>query len=281
MEFSHKIIYLLLFLIICSGLIVFFFQRINGKPFLESLALSKQPATNITPHNVQVGEKIKVKYPEDYTIVLVGDSMTEKMGNSDELRGYLHKYYPNKTFEVLNYGFGSTNIVSVQDRLEKETFHGRIFRPILDIDFDLILIESFGHNPLSAFPLEEGLKKQTEALDKIVETIKNSNPRAKIVFVATISPNKKRYAEGQVDLTTEKRVQWANERIVYIKNHIEYARSHNIPLINIFEKSLNQDGDGNIDYISSIDFIHPSPTGIYLISEEIAKFIYENQILTP
>ncbi len=248
---------------------------------MKSLTLVKTPVVNNTPQNIQVGEKTKVKYPEDYTIVLVGDSMTEKLGNSDELRGYLHKYYPNKTFEVLNYGFGSTNILSVPDRLVSETFHGRTFRPILDIDFNLILVESFGHNPLSEFPLEEGLKKQTEALDKIVESIKNSNPKGKIVFVTTISPNKKRYGEGQVDLTPEKRLEWANERIAYIKNHMEYAKSHNIPLINIFDKSLNPDGDGNIDYINSIDFIHPSPSGVYLISEEIAKFIFENKILTP
>jgi len=210
---------------------------------------------------------------------MVGDSMTEKLGNSDEIRAYLKKDYPNKTFEILNYGFGSTNILSVQERLQKETFYGRSFRPILDIAFDLILIESFGHNPLSQFPLDTGLKKQTEALDKIVATIKKVNPKAKIVFVATISPNKRRYGEGQVDLNFEQRIRWAEERIAYIKNHIEYAKTHQIPLINIYEKSLNSDGDGNLDYISKDDFIHPSPNGVYLISEEIAKFIAKQELV--
>ena len=41
------------------------------------------------------------------------------------------------------------------------------------------------------------------------------------------------------NLSPEQRKEWANERTAYIKNHIEYARSHNIPLINIFEKSLS------------------------------------------
>ncbi|MBI4036900.1 SGNH/GDSL hydrolase family protein [Candidatus Daviesbacteria bacterium] len=210
---------------------------------------------------------------------MVGDSMTEKLGNSDELRTYLKKYYPNKTFEILNYGFGSTNILSVQDRLEKETFYNRTFRPILDIAFDLILIESFGHNPLSQFPLDEGLKKQTEALDKIVATIKRGNSSAKIVFVATIAPSLTRYGEGQVNLDPEKRAQWAKERIAYIQNHISYANSHQIPVINIYEKSLDGEQGGNLDYISTVDFIHPSSSGVYLISEEIAKFIFENQVL--
>lgn len=256
------------------------YSYISQRPFYKKLVLDQtasQPAPK--PQEIKVGDKIKVKYPQDYTLVLLGDSMTERLGNSDELRTYLKKYYPNKTFEVLNYGFGSTNILSAQERLEKETFYGRAFRPILDIVFDLILIESFGHNPLSEYPLEEGLKKQTEALDKMVKSVKQSNPEAKIIFVATISPNKRRYAEGITDLDPKKRQQWAEERIAYIENHISYAESHDIPIINIFEKSLNRDGDGNTDYISTNDFIHPSPNGIYLISEEIAKFIFTNKVI--
>ncbi|MCL4365961.1 SGNH/GDSL hydrolase family protein, partial [Patescibacteria group bacterium] len=176
------------------------------------------------------------------------------------------------------FGFSSTNILSVQERLEQDSTHsGRIFQAINNIPFDLILIESFGHNPLSDHPLEEGLRLQKEALDKIVATITQKHPRSSIIFMTTIAPNKQRYAEGVVNLTTEKRQQWANERISYIKNHIDFAKSHNIPLINIYEASLDKEGDGNLDYINSNDFIHPSPTGIYFISEEIAKFLYNNK----
>ena len=212
------------------------------------------------------------------TIVFVGDSMTEYLGNFDELRGYLKNYYPERKFLLLNYGFSSTNILSVQERLEKESSHsGRIFQAINNIPFDLILIESFGHNPLSDHPLEEGLNMQREALNKIVSTILQKHPKSAILFLATIAPNKERYAEGVINLTTEERNKWAKERVAYIKNHIDYAKSHNIPLINIYEKSLDQNNTGNIDYINSNDFIHPSPTGIYFISEEIAKFLYNNK----
>lgn len=216
----------------------------------------------------------------DYRIVFLGDSMTEYLGNFDELRSYLKDYFPNKTFLLLNYGFGSTNILSVQDRMEKEsTYSGRIFQPINDIPFDLIVIESFGHNPLSAFPLPEGLKKQNEALDKIIQTISLKHPKSSIVFMVTISPNSKKYAENSVDLTPEKRIEWANERSAYIKNHIDYAKSHNIPIINVYQKSLDNNGNGDMDYINNGDFIHPSPTGLYLISETIAKFLSENHLL--
>lgn len=267
---NKKVAFLFL---IALGLTIFLTQRFQEKEKYNTPAIAEKPT------EIKVGSKIKVKYPQDYTIVLVGDSMTERMGNSDELRADLKKYYPGKTFEVLNYGFGSTNILSVQDRLEKDTFYGRTFRPILDINFDLILIESFGNNPLSQFPLDLGLKKQTEALDKIVQAISISNTQSKIAFVAIIAPNKWFYGKGQVDLSAEKRAEWVKERVAYINNHMEYAKTHNIPLIDIYTKSLNSSGDGNIEYLNKDDYIHPSPNGIYLISDEIANYIFENHLL--
>lgn len=216
----------------------------------------------------------------DYTLVLVGDSMTEYLGNFDELRNDLYKYYPNKNLLLLNYGFGSTNILSVPDRLEQLSNHaGRGFQPINDIPFDLVLIESFGYNPLSTLPLEEGLKKQTETLDKIISVLTQKHPKSKVVFIATIAPSKESFGGGVLNLLPDQKEKWVNERIAYIKNHIEYAKSHDIPLINIYEASLNDKGDGNIDYINSNDFIHPSPTGIYFISQQIADFIYSNKLL--
>lgn len=266
---------LIIALLIIGLITIIFLQRINF--FNSPKAINTTPPPS--PKLEQIEGREKVKYPEDLVMVLVGDSMTERLGNSDEIRDYLNKDFPGKTVEVLNYGFGSTNILSVPDRLTKTTFHGRDFRPILDIDFDLIIIESFGHNPLSELPLDQGLQKQTETLDRIVTMIKNSNPNAKIVFLATLAPNSRNYAKNTVDLTPEKRVEWATERTAYIKNHINYANSHNIPLINVYQKSLNKDGDGDLKYIDEKDYIHPSPSGIYLISQEIADFIKNNNLM--
>lgn len=215
----------------------------------------------------------------DYLIVLVGDSMTEALGNSTELRNFMKDYYPNKTFDFLNYGFGSTNILSLPNRLINWTEYGRAFQPILDINFKLIIIESFAYNPLSQYPLAEGLQKQTETLDQVVKLIKKRKPTAKIAFLATISPNSKRYGQGSVDLSPTQRQQWSGERVAYLKNHIHYANSHQIPLINVFEKSLDSLGDGNLEYIEKKTYIHPSPSGIIFISREIADFIYQNKLL--
>ncbi len=227
-NFPRIAVYIILSIITLIFIIYSFYTLQNKKAALK-------------PHsavNIKVGDKEKVKYPVDYTIVMLGDSMTETLGNSTELKQYLANYYKGKTFEVLNYGFGATNILSAMDRITKETEHGRKFRAIDEIDYNLILIESFGENPLSQFPLDEGLRHQNEELDKIVNKLKETNPKGIIVFVATISPNKVIFAQNQVDLSPEKREEWVIERVAYIKNHIAYAKAHNIPVIDIFDKSL-------------------------------------------
>ncbi len=215
----------------------------------------------------------------DYTIVLVGDSMTEYLGNLKELELLLKDYYPGKTFLLLNYGFSSTNVLSLQDRLTKDSPHdGRTFQPINQIPFDLVLIESFGHNPLSAFPLDEGLQKQSQALDQTVASLTSNHPKSSIVFVATLAPNKDHYGQGLVDLSPEARQDWVTQRQAYIQNHIDYANSHEIPLIDIYDQSM-KNGTGDLSYINQADNIHPSQKGIYFISQQIAKFVYENKLL--
>ena len=220
-----------------------------------------------------------IKPKNTYTITLVGDSMTDALGSGVELKKYLESYYQGKEIEIKNFSVGSTNVLTLPERLQNLTnFNGRITEPVFNTDFDVIIIESFGHNPLSHFSLEEGLKKQTETLDQAVSMIKQRQPWALVVFLATIAPHHERYAEGINNLTYDERKKWAQERSSYIKNHIKYAKNKNIPLINAYEKSLDKSGVANLDYISG-DFIHPSVTGVDFISKEIANFIFEKRIL--
>ena len=223
---------------------------------------------------------LSVSKKPDYTFVFIGDSLTEYLGNFDELHADLAKYYPGKNFLLLNYGFSSTNILSVPDRIQKDSTHsGRIFQPIQNIDYNAIFIESMGNNPLSELPVDQGLKKQTVTLDQIVSLLMSKHPHSPIIFIATIAPNKEHYGEGAVTLQPDQKKQWVAERVAYIQNHMKYARDHGIPLIDIYDKSLDKNGDGNIDYLNSNDYIHPSPTGIYFISQNIADFIYQNNLV--
>lgn len=216
-----------------------------------------------------------------YTLIFVGDSMTEVLGpNFDALRLDLKKYYPNKIFGLFNYGYGSTNILSVEDRLNNDTtYQGRDSPAILNRDFDIIFIESFGNNPLSQFSLDQGLMKQTASLDHLVAELNDTHPNSLIVFVATVAPTQALYGKGVVDLTTQVRTQWANERRAYIENHINYAKKHNIPLINVYEKTLDKNGLTITKYLDPSNYIHPSAEGVRLISQMIADYLYKNRIL--
>lgn len=241
----------------------------NQSPVILKPSISPSPSFAI----------LKEALPADaYTIIMVGDSMTESLGqDATKLREYLKIHYPDKVFGIYNLAEGSTSILSLQEKLDKDILHSR--------EFEVILIESFGYNPLSDLSLEDGLKKQTEALDKAVNTIRLAKSKAKvnsiIVFVATIAPNKDKYGEGAVELSPEMRQKWVNERVAYIQNHIKYAKDHDIPLINVYEKSLNEEGTGDIQYIEGATFIHPNEKGIDLISKEIADFLFNNRILLP
>lgn len=263
---------------------LFTVQKLN-EPF-EKIAFkfNKPPAVNEIPKekngmSVTSTTTGKVHYPHDYTIVLLGDSMTERLGNTDELRGYLSEYYPDKTFEVLNYGYGATNITSVNERMLEQTDHFRDYQPITNIDYDLIIIESFANNPLSQYGLEEGLAIQNKTLDETVALVKQHNPEAKIAFLATIAPNKDTYAKSSRDLSEEVRLEWVDERIKYFENHIKYAEDHNIPLINVYKDSQDIFGNGKMIYIDDKDFIHPSPLGIIFISQKIADGIHDLNLL--
>lgn len=239
-------------------------------PFKKLSAAESKPATGSG----------KIKYPHDYTFVILGDSMTETLGNSDELKGYLNQYYPDKTFEVLNYGYGSTSIKSAKERLTQTTHHGgRDFAPILDIDFDYLLVESFGHNPLSEYK-DQGLKKQTEILDDLVQLVATTSGKEKLIFVGTIGTNKQTYAKTtEPQLDPKVRQQWAEERDSYIKNHLEYARIHQIPYIDIFTPSLDSSGNTKQYLIRSDDYIHPSPSGVLFISKKIADFLFKSHFI--
>lgn len=220
---------------------------------------------------------VSVKQQQKYIIILAGDSMMQTLGSGETISPTLMKYYPNKDLHILNYGIGSTSILTLPDRLTKGAIRGNeTLIPILDHDFDLIFIESFGNNPLSNFPLGEGLKKQEEALDQSLKLIREKRPKAVIVFVATIAPNKERYAESIVNLTSEVRKKWVDERVAYIKNHIKYANDHHIYLIDLYDKSLNK----YWDYINNSDFIHPSNNGLIFMGEEIAQFIVSKRLMS-
>jgi lysophospholipase L1-like esterase len=169
-------------------------------------------------------------------------------------------------------------VLSLYQRLtEKTTNNGTENQAILKQGFELIIIESFGNNPLSQFPLSEGLQKQDDELERSVKAILAEKPNAAIAFLTPIALDPVNYARGTVALSSEVRKQWVAERVAYIDNHRKFAEDKGIPVIDVYKASLKPDGTVDRSYISD-DFIHPSKKGIELISKSIADYIFTNKI---
>ncbi len=278
--FTQTLVLIVLLLVSISAAVLFF-----RKPNAESLSTNttvKNISVTPTPSPTPIAhyEQPVIKNNEAYTIIFIGDSMIDAFGsNFDYLRLDLKKQYPNTVFGLFNYGYGSTSILTLNERLNNDTtYNGKTNEAIFKRALDIIIIGSFGHNPLSNLPLDEGLKKQTEALDSAVLQLVTQRPGTLIVFLADLAPSEKYYGKGVVTLNQEQRSAWVTERKAYIENHINYATSHNIPLINIYKDGMLK-GDVNINYINKDDYIHPSSTGLIFMSQEIADFLYKNNIL--
>lgn len=222
----------------------------------------------------------KIPYSRAYITMLVGDSMVASLGpNANLLRQHLIEYYPEHEFVNYNYGFGSTNIETLPERLMKDTlFKEQNFPSILSQGFDLIIIESFAYNPLSKLSEGEDVSRHIQILDESIRQIIQTRPQSTVCIMATIAPNKTYYAKGIYKLSAEERLKWVQERISYFEAVTKYAEEKEIPLINVYEKSLNAAGDGDLKYINPDDYIHPSAQGIDLISKTIAEFIFNNKL---
>jgi hypothetical protein len=268
---SFLFIAAILFLLVYSSL---------GKPSNTSYQIPIPTVATPTPFDPFPYSSPEIPRSQSYRTLLVGDSMVAAFGlNAEPLRQALLSYYPDNEFVNYNYGFPSTNILSLPERLTTETVSlGHSYQSILSQGFDLIIIESFAYNPLSEMSLLGGLEKQNEVLEIVVLELIKKQPETVIAFMTPIAPNKTSFAKNVYDLSSAERLLWVEERVAYINNHIKFAKDNNIPLIDVYEKSLTDNGDGDVKYINPDDNIHPSNEGIDLMAKTIAQFIFEHQI---
>ena len=262
------------------GLIIFLFQTkavmVKGIPtFIFLPTFTPTP----TPFTTYVIPKIAKK--DYYRIVMVGDSMTQVLSIhggelSDDLNTLFQSTPGHQKILIDNYAVGGKNITQIESQMQNATDQ---LPALLSSDFDMILIESCGYNPLSSLGIDNGLKKQSQTLLDLVQLLLRTHPKAAIVFVATVAPNKETYAEDEGLKTIAERTAEANERSDYIKNHMAFANTYHIPLIDIYSPSLISNGDGNLKYINPGDHIHPSQTGVDFIASTIANYIYNSSIL--
>lgn len=208
-----------------------------------------------------------------YTIVLLGDSMTSALGPyADELRSIIKSRYPAIDLIIENKSAPSSNIASLQDVLLGTT-DPLILKPV-----DIIVIESFGNNPLSYMGRVEGLNVANESLTAAMKIIVREQPSALVVFLASLAPSHTMYGVGAVDLSPAQRDEWATERDMYIENHLTFAKDHNIPYVDVYHLTKDKKGSGLLKYLSPGDYIHPSQAGVLFIQQQLAKYFIDAKI---
>lgn len=272
------LVVIILILILAFGLFLALFkpQKFQPPKLQVSTRLIKPTDTPFTTYKKSV-----LANSERYNIYLVGDSMVHALGPRGGIfTELLSKAYPGTFFEVSNYAKANQSILLLPSRLAEPVQADIDLRlnPIIEGQPDLIIIESFGYNPLSQLGTSEGLKKQEELLTEVMTTLTNRFPNTVIMFLATIAPDKKTYGKNVSHASADERWAQAEERIEYITNHIDYAAEHNIPLVNAYQESLDVQGDGDTKYINPDDNIHPSAEGLALMGRIMTKRIAEENI---
>lgn len=211
-------------------------------------------------------------------LALLGDSMVDTL-NQDLCQKSFQKYFPTTKFNLLDYGYGSTNIESAIKRLnESTTYLGKDNPSILSQNPDIILIESFAYNNFGNS--ESGINRQNQALTILTDTIKKRLPDTKIILASTIAPNSISFSNGvkNIYLSSFEKIEKTSTIKLYLQNLINFANKNNFTLADAFHPSLfGQDGLDLL--IDSVDHIHPSELGSELFCDTVAKSILESHLI--
>ena len=211
------------------------------------------------------------------TIAFLGDSMIQTL-DSQIIEKSLTKYYPGHKFNILNYGLGGSDIEYGLFRLKNNYQHqGTDIPSLLSQKPDIIVIESFAYNNFGN--TQSGIDRQWLALGAITTDIKNTLPNSKILLTATIAPHSVVFGNGsQFSFTSLEKIEKTNTIKLYLQNLVNFATSQNFPLANAFTRSLINN-QGNLNFISTTDHIHPSSQGATFFADTIALAIARHLLI--
>lgn len=222
---------------------------------------------------------------DNVRIVATGDSMTDTADNGcPALAEELKRNWPKQKFEIINQGVGGTRVGYGLWRLTNEyEFREQTYPPLLSLDPDIVLLESFAYNNASDGVNEFGLKHFREMHTKIVETIRTETD-ADIVFVVTIAPDLDHFLESVPNFFNTPlsiRRKMAEDRMAYLEEAVDIAEQLNLPLANVYDESLKaaENGTPLATFIDPKDWIHPGKEGHKLIARVIVNTLQHQGIL--
>ncbi len=218
-------------------------------------------------------------------IVTLGDSMTDTAGEGCPiLCAELEKSYPGREFDMYNYGVGGTRVGYGLWRLTNDyEFNDKKYKALVKLDPDIVLVESFAYNNGSDGPREGGLSHFCEMHRQIVKTLREKT-NAQIVYVVTIAPDTEHFLEsvpGFTNTPVSIRKWMAEDRMIYLEETIKLAKEFELPLVNVYQASLDAAKQGTplACWIRPKDWIHPREAGQKFIAENIVKIFVEKKLI--
>jgi len=220
------------------------------------------PTSTPSPH--QIGGDGRV-----VTIALLGDSMIDTLGTElNHLQNSLSEIYPQTKFNLINFGQGGNNVEDGFKRLPL------LFpkRP------DIVVIESFAYNNFGNS--SDGLNRHWLGLESLVNSLKSNLPQTKILLAATIAPNSVIFANGIKDahFSALEKIEKSNTIKLYLENLIAFSASAKLPLADAYHPSLVS-SEGNRNFISTTDNLHPSDYGNQFFCQTLARAISDNRLI--
>lgn len=214
------------------------------------------------------------------TIAVLGDSMVDSLGAGiPDLEKSLAQYFPQKKFNIINYGVGASDLEYALYRLKNNYRYLDTVHPsLLSLKPDIIVIESFAYNNFGN--TQNGFDRQWLALGAITTEIKNNLPLTKIILAATIAPQSSSFAVGSgTTYTAMEKIEKIKTIKLYQKNLINFATSQKFPLADAYTPSLNSKNEGLSQLINDKDHIHPSALGSQFFCDTLAKTIFDQGLL--
>lgn len=225
--------------------------------------------TTITPTPAAEQPATKTAKKTSYSIAVYGDSMVDTMGERCEyLEHSLKKLYPNVNFTLYNYGKGSENVEMGLNRWNnKLDYQDRHYPSIVDLKPDIIIMGSFAYNPFSPYNRD----RHWVGLTKIIEAAKAITPN--VYALAEINPLRKTFGKGPNGVNWEESTAYEHSGhiVEQLENTVGLANTLDIPLIDVFHKSIGVNGLNN-----SGDGIHASIAGHEFTADVIANTINLN-----
>lgn len=236
-------------------------------PISQTSLISPLPQNTPTLPSPTPTIKLKKK---SYSIAIIGDSMVDTMGERLEyLEHVLTKKYPGVTFKLYNYGIGGQNVIEGVNRFNNEfEYKDRKYDPLPTLHPDILIVGSFGYNPLTPYDRDEHWLKLAELIQD------GKKISGQVYILAEIAPLSRDFGKGPMGINWDDSVRAEHSRRItqQLQNAIGLSRSLKVPLIDTYTPSIDpKTHEGTKKYISPGDGIHPSVEGHEFIANKIVE----------